>query len=606
MGGTEYVHRALAGATAINRSLNGEIGTCDLWLISPDNPWSQEFAQQFGPEELRLLNQQEVYLTRADGERMFGGRISRVGRELFAADRICYKVACSDFNSLLDRSILPRTFTPSPDKYVIQTLFSDNPTGIDTANVEYIANLPEMTFNGTLGAALQEIAKYTTGLFFVDYYKRLHYFPSGSRTSPFDLDEEADSLLGVDRQLWGADALFGNGTLFGGNVLDNVRAVQWLRAGMAYTIESTNPANRVTVRGLWQEDTTTTTAVDPDATATDRDGMAGQQKSPTWPPIASFPFEGGFYDRDATVATAEQTRYVDGGFTYYRASTILLEFDTSGIPADAVIDAASLRLTVTGFQNPDSLYGNPAIIGVEYVTPAAIFASSYSHIASNSAYGFEFPPFTSSSVAQLPLRNADALINRTGTTGFRIHLVLQNCQAGDPLTWPQETNVFSVLMQEGAAQGLGDAPQLSLVYHVVNVGTRIQETVEDAVSIAELASGTDDGVRFRFISNPKILSAETARQRAQYELDQFNPRFPKTSGALGCLREGLDIGQVVRINSPSLHFDETHMINRVSINWFGGTTYLVLTGIEFGHYRPGFEQTLKKMELALRDQGALN
>lgn len=602
IGGTEYVDRVICKQTRFDRGVNGEIGTCSLWLLSPPNPFSREYASQFGPEELAVLSQQEIIVSRSDGFRYFGGYLSKIQKQIFG-DRILYTLTGQDYNVLLSRAIFPRTFTAAPDDYVLKTLFADNPTGIDTSQISFVATLPEMTFAQNLGSAIADVSKFSTAYYYVDYYKRLQYFSQGSRTAPFELDEDADQLLGVDQQLWGASALFGNGTLFGGNVLDEVKAVRWLREGMDYTTESTNMANRVTVRGLWQEDTTTTTAVDPDATGTDRDGMAGQQKSPTWPPILNFPGEGPFYDRDATVATAEQTRYVDGGFTYYRASVILLEFDTAGIPADAVIDSASLRLEITGFQNPDSLYGNPAVIGIEYVTPAAIFGSSYSHVPSNSAYGYEYPSFTPP-VAQFPLRDANANINRTGTTGFRIHLVLANSRADDALTWPQEVNVFSVLMQEGATAGLGVAPQLSLVYHVVNVGTRIQETVEDAEQIAALAGGSDDGVRFDLIINPKITKSETAIQRGQYELLQRSR--PKTNGTLGCLREGLDVGQVVRINSPSLKFDQTHMINRVSINWFGGSRDVVLTGIEFGHFRRGFAENMKRMELALREQGALN
>lgn len=593
IGGVEYIDLALCKATQKQKGLDGEIGSCTIWLLSPERPWSTEFTSEFGPDDLTILNR-EIIVTNDGGSRWFAGYISSVGKVLFGSTSRLYQLECQDYTVRLETKIHDgKSFSTISNREIVRSLFASYLPEINCDDVQHIADIPSAVYEAgrTLGSILQEHTTLIGGHFFVDYNKRLKYFSEGSIMAPFNLDENVVGILGTGAgALFGDDSLFGDDGIFGGDGTGSVPAVAWLRQGMQYKTVNQTPCNRVTVRGVYEPDTVT--FISGPLPGFNYDAVAQQEKSPSWPPIGGIPAEGASADLNASMLTAKAEVYTDSGNTYYRASTIYLEFNTSAIPDDAQIDSVSLLVSGNFIVADGGVQ-----VGIQYIPPQSVLGS-YSHASGNDAWGYDVPFFTypptgSIGTASFLLKNLTN-INKTGNTALRICLKTTGA--------PVNGSSLNLTSTEGNFLGSGNiAPVLHIGYRVL--GTKIEVTLEDADSIAEIAGPGDDGVRADFILEPKIKDIETATLRAQYELD--TRAEPTKTGSLAVLRTGLDIGQTVQITCPSLAFDEAHLITRLTENWFGGSNHITLTGIEFGRVQPGVAMKFKKMEQSLKQIGAL-
>ena len=344
-------------------------------------------------------------------------------------------------------------------------------------------------------------------------------------------------------------------------------------------VRGSTPANRVRVIGEQIEDTTavaeTTTMLDED------DGYVGRRQSLTWPPALGAPQT--YVNEDTITAHADDTFYTDSGFDYYARSSILVRFDTSGLPAGAEIEGASLQAWLIARIND---FSPVAQVGIEWADPDIwpIQAGDYDENPVDDALEFqEYLNTGDYALSTFVLRDAAAHISPTGFTAFRIHFILTSAPTG--------LNRLSMLTHENGDET--KRPKLSVAYRVV--GNKAEATYEDSASVATY------GVVSRVLIDPQLKTDEVCALRAQQEV--LRDGNPAVSGGRALYRDGIEIGQRVRITCPSLNFDEQYIVTRHSLQWVSQA--VVLHGIEFGRYRPGQAQLMVRISRALKQIGAM-
>ena len=101
----------------------------------------------------------------------------------------------------------------------------------------------------------------------------------------------------------------------------------------------------------------------------------------------------------------------------YGISNGLLRFDTSGLPDDAVITSATLRIYMTAKADGDN-----RSLAADWYTAWPIDASDFTSVAGTTAIaGVDITGLTVQSANDVPLQNLTS-ISLTGYTGLRLHV----------------------------------------------------------------------------------------------------------------------------------------------------------------------------------------
>lgn len=145
---------------------------------------------------LQVADKAEVIIE--DGAtRLFGGRINIPTDEHDGPIRD-WQVRASDYTTQLEEHICVNSFFEegSSDSAMIAAIFAawcvpiDATTHVDTLR----ASMPEMHLNSiTIREAMDHICRKTGGMYYVDFYRRLHYFSADEGVAaPFGLSTEPD------------------------------------------------------------------------------------------------------------------------------------------------------------------------------------------------------------------------------------------------------------------------------------------------------------------------------------------------------------------------------------------------------------------------------
>jgi hypothetical protein len=144
-------------------------------------------------------------------------------------------------------------------------------------------------------------------------------------------------------------------------------------------------------------------------TSTDNDAWLSSASSTSYPvPATSLA-----RNASTTTLTVERTLY--SGKYYVRGAE--LRFDTSGIPADAEIEGATLTLYPTGVST-----ANSRSLAVEWFKDWTGTSSDWTGTASASAGSVPLAAITPDQPVSIPLRSAPVNVNRAGYTDFRLHV----------------------------------------------------------------------------------------------------------------------------------------------------------------------------------------
>lgn len=186
--GVDRTKDVIAQTMHIEDVLNDRQSTCYFMLMD-------RFANGW-PD-----NEQEVIITDAYGNRAFGGII--VKRAFQPKSNQGYgmpvvQINCQDYIRLLDKNLVAKDYLNMTDQAVIQdivTTFAPG-SGIDTSNVGLSTTISELKFNYMQPSqALRKITDNTGYNWYIDYFKKLFYFPNNQNTAPFSIDDTTDNKV---------------------------------------------------------------------------------------------------------------------------------------------------------------------------------------------------------------------------------------------------------------------------------------------------------------------------------------------------------------------------------------------------------------------------
>jgi len=123
-------------------------------------------------------------------------------------------------------------------------------------------------------------------------------------------------------------------------------------------------------------------------------------------------------------------------------------------------------------------------------------------------------------------------------------------------------------------------------------GLKENETAYTATS-QDLNSQAAFGKVFsRVIVDRNIASDTEAQLRAQVEVQRY--AFPEKNGTVTYRRDGVNIGQLLTINSPTRGLSGDFLVRKLSMRWKNPS--LTEYTAEFGDYRPDLAKTLRRLK----------
>jgi len=153
---------------------------------------------------------QDVLVEKSDAAtiRYFGGVVAQIRERINGLRRQVF-VQCQDWTVLLDKALVTGIYLSASfanDAALITQLFTDaflDPRdGVDLNEFDtatYVVaserTIPDLTFNRTpLNDAIRRIAGFTIRSWYIDYFKRLHYYERKSQPAIFGLSDAPDDV----------------------------------------------------------------------------------------------------------------------------------------------------------------------------------------------------------------------------------------------------------------------------------------------------------------------------------------------------------------------------------------------------------------------------
>lgn len=139
----------------------------------------------------------EVIITMDDGvnppSRIYGGVIIEIETDTIGPGHLEYSIKCKDYSQYMDRLLIVDRFDDTNAETVIDTLVADyaaaygfTTTGVNASGIL----IKSISFNEiTLSGALDKIARLINYVWYVDFYKDIHFFPKNGETAAFDLTD---------------------------------------------------------------------------------------------------------------------------------------------------------------------------------------------------------------------------------------------------------------------------------------------------------------------------------------------------------------------------------------------------------------------------------
>lgn len=142
----------------------------------------------------------EVIMT--DGAtRIFGGRIIQIQNN-YSDDIIYYEIECKDYTTELDRIQVIDAFDDMTVFEIIEYINDNYLTGITIANVDCNIPIKRIVFNRkSVTECLNDLSKLTNFIWYIDYYKDIHFFIKNTEIAPFAIEADSDKLIGDSLRL---------------------------------------------------------------------------------------------------------------------------------------------------------------------------------------------------------------------------------------------------------------------------------------------------------------------------------------------------------------------------------------------------------------------
>jgi len=133
--------------------------------------------------------------------KIFGGRILSI-RNYFEGDVIYYEIECKDYTTELDRIRVIDSFNNETVDDIIAYINTNYLSGVTVTNVDCDIEITKITFNRkTVTECLNDLAKLTNYIWYVDYDKDIHFMAKNSESAPFAISDDSDYLIGDSLEL---------------------------------------------------------------------------------------------------------------------------------------------------------------------------------------------------------------------------------------------------------------------------------------------------------------------------------------------------------------------------------------------------------------------
>ena len=159
-------------------------------------------AATYGVDVRELYN---IEIKGTGGVNHFAGQIVRIEFERKSKDVVYLKCNCSDYTSILDRTVIPSaTFTGQSDRAILQSLFAAYCPQISALTANIAIATPIVGYfevkEKTLRQAVEDLCNYTGAEWRVDYDKNFKYFVPSTYPAPFGLSSAPNktTTFGID------------------------------------------------------------------------------------------------------------------------------------------------------------------------------------------------------------------------------------------------------------------------------------------------------------------------------------------------------------------------------------------------------------------------
>ncbi len=133
---------------------------------------------------------QEIIITMNDGSILFGGYVIGINITKRETGKVQANLTCVDYSRLLDRNLVNASYTNQTDAQIINSIVNTYCPGfgITTTNVISGVTIDQINFNYIQPSqALRRIADLTGRNWYIDYNKDIHYFPTATTATPFNI-----------------------------------------------------------------------------------------------------------------------------------------------------------------------------------------------------------------------------------------------------------------------------------------------------------------------------------------------------------------------------------------------------------------------------------
>ncbi len=141
-----------------------------------------------------LLNA-EIIIT-LNGERIFGGSILALETSVEAPPTVNFDVECVDFSYQLDRKLVTERYIGFTAEEIIADLATTYAPTYTVTGVNAPVDISSIAFNRlTLSECLDKLAKLSSYLWYVDYYKNIYFFSRESDPAPFNISDDSGNYI---------------------------------------------------------------------------------------------------------------------------------------------------------------------------------------------------------------------------------------------------------------------------------------------------------------------------------------------------------------------------------------------------------------------------
>lgn len=176
----------------------------------------------------KLVRQGEIIVTDVSGNRVFGGFATKYTDQTEATSVFTY-IEGVDYDTSLQRIIVQESFSGQTDVYIINFLLNKYAPWINLsllpASPAYLFSVLDL-HQVTLAQALAKIAQTSGYLYWIDFYKYVHYVnPAQATTAPFYLSSSPDFITsfphGIAQYEIDDNSAINRVTFYGGTKLSN-------------------------------------------------------------------------------------------------------------------------------------------------------------------------------------------------------------------------------------------------------------------------------------------------------------------------------------------------------------------------------------------------